>query len=257
MPVKLFIILSCVAMMFLAPTQAAAEAWFFKPNGNEPPTTDSEYIKLLDKYDGAWIGDTSKKTIYLTFDNGYEEGYTKEILNVLDKKNVPAAFFITGQYIKDQPKIVKRMVKEGHIVGNHSWGHPDLSKISDKKYKEEIKRLDMAFHELTGKHMKYLRPPRGTFSKRALELGYKMGYHNIFWSFAYVDWLTDQQKGKKHAYKSIMKRVHPGAIMLLHTVSKDNAKALPKVIDDLRDKGYRCKSLDYLMGQKKTPEFIF
>ncbi|MFC7393932.1 delta-lactam-biosynthetic de-N-acetylase [Scopulibacillus cellulosilyticus] len=256
---RLMLILALMLLFMVHPSFAKAEDWYFKPSkNNQPATTEPEYEALLKKYNGVYIGDTSKKIIYLTFDNGYEAGYTDKILDILKEKHVPAAFFITGHYIEDQPKIVERMYKEGHIIGNHSWGHPDLSKISDKKYKKELDKLEKAYVKLTGdKGMIYLRPPRGTFSERSLKLADEMGYTSVFWSFAYKDWVRDEQKGGDYAYKSIMKRVHPGAILLLHTVSKDNADALGRVIDDLKKQGYTFQSLDYLMAHKTMPSYIW
>ncbi|RYL88972.1 delta-lactam-biosynthetic de-N-acetylase [Sporolactobacillus sp. THM7-4] len=238
---------------------ADAEDWYFKPaKNNQPATTEPEYAALLKKYDGVYIGDTTKKEIYFTFDNGYEAGYTASILDTLKKEHVPATFFVTGHYITDQPDLVKRMVSEGHIIGNHSWGHPDLSKISDDKYKQELSRLKSAYTKLTGdKNMPYLRPPRGTFSERSLKLAQEEGYISVFWSAAYKDWVRDEQKGADYAYDHIMKRIHPGAILLLHTVSRDNAEALPKVIRDLKKQGYRFRSLDDLMAKKSLPSELW
>ncbi|WEG12287.1 delta-lactam-biosynthetic de-N-acetylase [Pullulanibacillus sp. KACC 23026] len=249
--------LTLAFLFFFAASSTQAKDWYFKPSqNNEPSTTEKEYTDLLDKYGGVWIGDTSKKIVYLTFDNGYEKGYTAEILDVLKEKHVPAAFFITGHYIESAPDLVKRMVNEGHIVGNHSWGHPDLSKISDEDYKEELTKLADAYTKLTGRHdMIYLRPPQGTFSERSLKLGEEMGYTSVFWSFAYVDWI-DHKKGADYAYKSIMRRIHPGAIILLHTVSKDNADVMPRLIDDLRKQGYEFGSLDDLMLSQHMPSVL-
>lgn len=256
---RVLLLIFMICLLVGLPQFAHASDWYFKPSkNNQPATTEPEYKALLEKYHGIWIGDTSKKVVYLTFDCGYENGYTDDILDILKKEKVPATFFITGHYIKSQPELVKRMVNEGHIVGNHSWGHPDLSKISDEKYKHEIKKLEEAYTDLTGRHdMKYLRPPRGTFNERSLKLADQLGYTSVFWSFAYQDWLTNQQKGKDFAYKSIMKRIHPGAILLLHTVSKDNADALGKVIEDLRKKGYQFESLDYLVAHQDSPHIIW
>lgn len=245
---------------FLIPLhQVEAADWYFKPSANhKPATTEPEYEALLNKYDGVYIGDTTKKNVYLTFDNGYEAGYTAKILDTLKREHVPAAFFITGHYIKDQPEMVKRMVREGHIIGNHSWGHPDLSKISDEKYERELSKLKEAYTELTGKQtMIYLRPPRGTFSERSLKLAKEKGYVSVFWSAAYKDWIRDAPRGSDYAYKSIMKRMHPGAILLLHTVSSDNAEALPRVIKVLKEQGYHFCSLDDLMAEKFLPSEIW
>ncbi|RYM00028.1 delta-lactam-biosynthetic de-N-acetylase [Sporolactobacillus sp. THM7-7] len=241
------------------PGGAEAKDWYFKPAKNHhPATTEPEYAALLKKYDGIYIGDTSKKDIYLTFDNGYEAGYTAKILDTLKKERVPATFFITGHYITDQPELVKRMIGEGHNIGNHSWGHPDLSRISDEKYRKELSKLKEAYTRLTGSRtMPYLRPPRGTFSERSLKLAREEGYVSVFWSAAYKDWIRDQKKGEDYAYNQIMRRVHPGAIVLLHTVSPDNADALPRVIRDLKKQGYRFSSLDDLMAEKMLPEKIF
>ncbi|MCD8509459.1 MAG: delta-lactam-biosynthetic de-N-acetylase [Bacillus sp. (in: Bacteria)] len=226
--------------------------WSFNPaKNNQPATTEPLYEELLTKYGGYYIGNTDKKELYLTFDNGYENGYTIEILDVLKEKGVPAAFFVTGHYLKEESELVKRMVAEGHIVGNHSYHHPSLPDVSDDRLKRELESLKELYTEVTGRDdMRYLRPPQGTFSERTLARSTELGYINVFWSFAYKDWETNNQKGWKYAYNNIMKRVHPGAIMLLHSVSRDNAEALGKVIDDLQKEGYTFKSLDELAMEK-------
>jgi peptidoglycan-N-acetylmuramic acid deacetylase len=146
---------------------------------------------------------------------------------------------------------VKRMVKEGHIVGNHSWHHPDLTQVSNERLRKELESVRKKTEELTGqKGMMYLRPPRGIFSERTMAVARELGYCHVFWSLAFVDWQTNNQKGWKYAYDNIMKQIHPGAVLLLHTVSKDNADALAKAIDDLRKQGYTFKSLDDLMMEK-------
>lgn len=222
--------------------------WGFKRSTNHEPPTAGMYEKILEKHGSFFLADTTKKEIYLTFDNGYEQGYTEKVLNILKDKKVPAAFFVTGDYLNQRPDLIKRMVNEGHIVGNHSWSHPDMTSISDEKIKQELNKVEKKFEELTGvKGMQYLRPPRGVFSERTLAVSKEAGYTNVFWSLAFVDWKTDNQKGWKYAYDNIMKQIHPGAILLLHTVSKDNAEALAKVIDDLRKEGYSFKSLDEYM----------
>lgn len=227
--------------------------WGFKKSRDEvPPYAGDELDSLLQKYDSVYLGNTEKKWIYLTFDNGYENGYTGTILDTLKDEGVPATFFITGHYLKDQPELVKRMVNEGHIVGNHSYHHPDLTQVSDQKLRDELEKLEKAFYQLTGvKEMKYLRPPRGVFSERTLALTREMGYYNVFWSLAFIDWQTDKQRGWKYAYDNILQQIHPGAVILLHSVSSDNAEALPKAIQDLRQKGYEFKSLDHLYLEKQ------
>lgn len=223
--------------------------WGFNKGSNEQPAEAGKALdEMLARLGAYYKGDTTKKEIYLTFDNGYENGYTAKILDVLKKEKVPAAFFITGHYIKTAPDLVVRMAKEGHIIGNHSWHHPDMTTISNEKIARELEMVREGTEKLTGiKHMAYLRPPRGIFSERTIQVANQHGYTHVFWSLAFKDWDVDQQKGWQYAYDNIMKQIHPGAILLLHTVSKDNADALEKAIQDLKKRGYTFKSLDDLM----------
>lgn len=230
--------------------------WGMKKSRNHEPADAGERFKnVLEKYGSFYLGDTAKKDIYLTFDNGYENGYTADILDVLKKKKVSATFFVTGHYITQNEDLIKRMVNEGHTVGNHSWHHPDLTQVSDSRFKKELQQLKEAYEKVTGRtDMMYLRPPRGIFSERTLQLSKDLGYVNVFWSLAFVDWNIDNQKGWKYAYDNIVDQIHPGAVILLHTVSEDNAKALSKVIDTVREQGYTFKSLDDLMLEKSMPK---
>lgn len=227
--------------------------WGFKKSKNEQPAeAGKELDELLEKYDAVYKGCPKKKDIYLTFDNGYENGYTEKILDVLKAEKVPATFFVTGHYLKSAPDLVKRMATEGHTIGNHTWSHPDLTKVSDEKLKDELEKVRAMTEKITGdKHMMYLRPPRGIFSERTLKVAKEEGYVHVFWSLAFVDWQVDRQRGWQYAYDNIMQQIHPGAILLLHTVSKDNAEALKKAIQDLKAKGYEFKSLDDLMIEKE------
>lgn len=220
--------------------------WGFKKNTDHtPPSAGQQLDELLSAYGSFYLGNTNHKYIYFTFDNGYENGYTPSILDTLQAKQVPATFFVTGHYLTDQPDLVLRMVEDGHIVGNHSWSHPDMTSISYGQTKKELEQVEQAFHELTGvKGMSYLRAPRGVFSEQTLAVTAQLGYRNVFWSLAFVDWNIHQQKGWEYAYDQIMNHIHPGAVILMHTVSSDNAEALPKVIDDLQQQGYIFKSLD-------------
>lgn len=232
--------------------------WGLKKSTNhEPPDAGAVHENNLKKYGSFYLGDTNKKDIYLTFDNGYENGYTADILDVLKKKKVPATFFITGHYITTNEDLIKRMIDEGHIIGNHSWHHPDLTQVSDTRLAKELNLIKEEYERQTGRtDMMYLRPPRGIYSERTLKLSKDLGYVNVFWSLAYIDWYTDRQKGWKYAYDNIMKQIHPGAVILLHAVSEDNAKALANVIDDLRKEGYTFKSLDDLMFEKSMPKIL-
>lgn len=230
--------------------------WGFKKARNEvPPDAGETYEALLNEYGAFYKGNPESKVVYLTFDNGYENGFTEKILDVLNKEQVPATFFVTGHYLESAPELAKRMVREGHIIGNHSWSHPDLTQISDEQIKEELQRVKEKTYELTGqKEMIFLRPPRGIFSERTLKIARDEGYFHVFWSLAFVDWYVDRQLGWQYAYGEIMEQVHPGAIILLHTVSKDNADALEKVIQDLKNRGYRFASLYDLLLERELGE---
>lgn len=256
-------LVSLVVTLFLilAPSSALASSnqafhWGFKRSvAGQLPSIDQEGFKgIVDKYDALFLGDYREKNLYLTFDNGYENGYTASILDVLKQKNVPATFFVTGHYVKDQPELLKRMVQEGHIIGNHSYSHPDMTRISDQAIRDELNKVAQEVATITGQQkMIYLRAPRGIFSERTLAITREMGYINVFWSLAYKDWEVNHQKGADYAYQQVMKQLHPGAIILLHAVSKDNADALASIIDNARKQGYEFRSLDQLVMPQLTP----
>lgn len=207
-----------------------------------------QYIRDMLAENGAYyMGDTSEKRLYLTFDEGYENGYTAEILDVLKEKGVQAAFFITGDYLNRSSELVGRMVEEGHIVGNHTSGHKNLHKLSSaEEIAAEISKLETDFKAKFNAPMKYMRPPEGEYSRRVLAVANDMGYKTVFWSFAYKDWIADDVRGADYAVGQIMPYLHNGSILLLHAVSADNAKALPIVIDKAREQGYEFGSLDEL-----------
>lgn len=216
-----------------------------QPN-NQTPIADPGADKVLEKYHGKYVGDVSKKIIYLTFDEGYENGYTAKILDTLKENNVKAAFFITGPYLNEHQDLVKRMVDEGHTVGNHTIHHPSLPEKSDSEIEEEVLGLERAFTEKFGAKMKFLRPPKGEYSERSLSITSKLGYCNLFWSFAYDDWHRDKIRGPEYAYKVVMKNIHNGEIMLLHAVSKDNADALDMIIKGAITNGYEFGDVESL-----------
>ncbi|MNH71327.1 Peptidoglycan-N-acetylmuramic acid deacetylase PdaA precursor [compost metagenome] len=225
-------------------------------NGSLPSINEEGFKDIIDKNGAIFTGDTTKKDIFLTFDNGYEnKGYTSKILDTLKEKKVPAAFFITGHYVKDQPKLVKRMAAEGHIIGNHSWSHPDMTTVSNERIKEELDKVKQAVSEVTGvKEMTFLRPPRGIFNDRTLSVTRQYGYTNVFWSVAYKDWDVNDQKGADYAFRKVTSQLHPGAVLLIHAISKDNTDALASIIDEARRQGYTFKSLKDLPGQQKVPQ---
>lgn len=210
-----------------------------QPTGNATPDE-------LKKYNAYYIGDKNEKKIYLTFDAGYENGYTPAILDALKKHNVKATFFLVGNYITSSPDLVKRMVDEGHIVANHTYNHPNMSKISTMEaFKEEIQDLEEEFTKITGQRMaKYYRPPQGKYSKENLQMAKDLGYRTFFWSLAYVDWYVDKQPTKEEAFKKLVGRIHPGAIVLLHSTSKTNAEILDELLTKWEEMGYTFGSLD-------------
>jgi peptidoglycan-N-acetylmuramic acid deacetylase len=218
---------------------------------NQIPAADPGAPALLSKYGAAYLGNPEEPVIYLTFDEGYENGYTSRILDTLRDNNVKAVFFITGPYLKEHQELVRRMVEEGHTVGNHTIHHPSLPEVEDSVLEEEVLGLDRAFHEKFGQHMKYLRPPKGEYSERSLAITEKLGYCNLFWSFAYDDWYRDRIKGPEYAYNIVMRNLHNGAVLLLHAVSKDNADALEMIIKGAQEKGYTFGNIDDILPDGK------
>lgn len=212
-----------------------------RPVGNASP-------EELSKYDAYYCGKEGNKTLYLTFDAGYENGYTPEILDVLKKEKVPAAFFVVGTYIEQNPDLIKRMVKEGHIVGNHTMDHPDMSAIVEEaSFKDQLQQVETLYKKAVGKRMKkFYRPPQGKFSFANLEMAQKLGYKTAFWSLAYVDWYVDQQPSREEALSKLIPRTHDGAIILLHSTSKTNAQILRELITKWKEEGYQFKSLEDL-----------
>lgn len=190
-----------------------------------------------------FIGENGDKHIYLTFDEGYENGCTSDILDILKAKGVSAVFYITYDYAKSNPELVQRMVSEGHTVGNHTYSHPSLPDCTDSEFFEEVIRLEQYVYDNFGVRTHTLRPPMGEFSPRTLKLAKQLGYETVFWSFAYADWRTDNQPSPADAYKRITSATHDGAIYLLHAVSRTNTAILGDVIDYWRARGYTVTAL--------------
>ena len=222
-------------------------AWGLKKNKGAKPDANPGADKMLKEYGAYYVGDTSQKNIYLTFDEGYENGYTDDILDILKKHSVPACFFITGPYLEKESDLVMRMVNEGHEVGNHTVNHPSLPTLQTVlEVEEELRSLDLSFYSLCQKNMKFMRPPMGEYSERTLAIAQNMGYTTVFWSIAYVDWDTSKSQGIDFVYRSVMDYLHDGAVILMHAVSKDNAAALEKIIIDAKSAGYTFKPITEL-----------
>ena len=223
-------------------------AWglHFSQEGAAPQGPATEQV--LHQFDAAYLGNTREKVLYLTFDAGYENGCTPQILDALKAQNVKAAFFLVGNYIEKNPDLVRRMVDEGHIVGNHTMHHPDMRKIRDPAaFEKELKDLEDLFREVTGKQLpKFYRPPQGTYSQENLEMAKKLGYKTVFWSLAYADWRNDAQPTDQQAFDKLLPRTHDGAVVLLHSTSQTNARILPELLRRWQAMGYRFATIDEL-----------
>lgn len=213
-------------------------------NNNEQPILDEKSREMVDAYNGITIGNKNDKFVYLTFDLGFEAGYTESILNTLKENNVSAAFFITGHYLNSATDIVKRMIDEGHIVGNHTVNHHSMPSQNNESLRNEIMNLHTALYEKTGYEMHFLRPPKGEFSERNLELINSLGYTNVMWSLAYDDWDENKQGREEYGKNKIIENIHNGAVILLHATSKDNMNILDEVIKEIKNMGYEFRSLN-------------
>lgn len=246
--------LSRLANRQQAVAAAAVNNWglSFQTEGRTPQgnATAAE----LKKYDAYFCGEEDQPVIYLTFDAGYENGYTAQILDVLQAHNAPAAFFLVGNYLQQEPELVQRMLDEGHIVGNHTWSHPDIATVQTREaLEEQLTRLEDLFREVTGREMsKYYRPPQGKYSQDNLELAQSLGYTTVFWSLAYVDWYENDQPTRDQAFAKLIPRIHNGAVVLLHSTSRTNAEILDELLTAWEDLGYRFGTLDELTQPGET-----
>lgn len=221
----------------------------FGAEGSQP--TGNVSAEELKKYDAYYIGDGTEKIIYLTYDCGFENGNTEAILDALKKHQASAAFFVVGHYLESAPELVKRMVEEGHTVGNHTYHHPDMSQISDQAaFQKEMDETAALYKEVTGQEMKmYYRPPQGKYSTGNLEMAKSLGYHTFFWSLAYVDWNQDSQPSHEEAFDKLTKRIHPGAVVLLHNTSKTNGEIMDELLTKWEEMGYEFRPLEELMDK--------
>lgn len=226
-----------------------SQNWGLGFSENGKPPTGMAGVEELKKNQAYFLGDTSKKRIYLTFDAGYENGNTEPILEALKKHQAKATFFVVGHYLESASELVKKMKAEGHFIGNHTYHHYDMSKISDREaFAKEIESVEEAYKKITGEEMvKYYRPPQGIYSQQNLEMAKELGYHTFFWSLAYVDWKTDAQPTKEEAFEKLLSRMHPGAIVLLHSTSATNAEILDELLTKLESLGYSFGSLDEIL----------
>lgn len=226
--------------------EAASWGLSFPAQGQAP--VGNATAAALREYDAVYLAQTTEKTIYLTFDAGYESGCTEKILDTLARHNVKAAFFVVGNYIEQNPELVRRMAREGHLVGNHTYHHYDMSKLADERaFTRELAELEALYAEVVGEEMpKYYRPPQGIYSEQNLQLAQKLGYRTVFWSLAYVDWYQDRQPSEEEAFAKLLPRIHPGAIVLLHATSQTNADILDTLLTKWEQLGYGFGTLDAL-----------
>lgn len=228
-----------------------AENWGlgFAESGSEQQPSGNATAEELQQYHTYYLGNTDEKVIYLTFDCGYENGNTKPILKALKKHNAKGTFFVVGHFLESSPDLVKQMLAEGHAVGNHTYHHPDMSSIATKEsFQKELDDNAALFQQITGKEMSnYYRPPQGKYSTVNLKMAKELGYHTFFWSLAYVDWYEDRQPSHEEAFEKLTGRIHPGAIVLLHSTSKTNGEILDELLTKWEDMGYTFQPLSHLI----------
>lgn len=209
----------------------------FQKDGETPVGNSSS--EELKKNNAFYVGDTNSKIIYLTFDAGFDNGNTEKILDALKKHQVSATFFVVGNFIETHPELVKRMEEEGHIVGNHSFHHPDMTSLSTEEAKKELMDMEEMYKNITGKDMiKVYRPPQGKYDDKTLQMAKEMGYKTFFWSLAYVDWYENDQPTKEEAFDKLLSRIHPGAVVLLHSTSSTNADIMDELLTKWEEMGY-------------------
>ena len=261
--VVLAIILLCIGMVCalravnrLGAAEAAAGItdWglSFQSEGAPPVANASQ--EYLRNFDALYVGDTNKKEIYITFDAGFENGNTERILDALKKHGVKATFFLVGNYFETQTKLVKRMAEEGHTIGNHTYSHPDMSKIGDiQSFQTELQKNEALYRDILGSEMpKLYRPPQGKFCEENLKMAQQLGYSTVFWSLAYVDWYTDDQPTPEQAFSKLLPRIHPGAVVLLHSTSSTNAEILDELLTKWEETGYSFGDLEAYCAAQKT-----
>lgn len=255
---KLDIIIIIAALLLVAglilgvfvPEVVETASWGLSFPGDNLPPAGPASADTLAKFDAAYLGDTQDRVIYLTFDAGYENGCTAQILDVLKAHDAPAAFFLVGNYIERNPDLVRRMVAEGHTVGNHTMHHPDMSKLSTmEEFSTELHSLEKLYQQTVGEEMEhYYRPPQGVYSQSNLENAQALGYRTVFWSLAYADWDNSNQPTREAALEKLLGRIHNGAVVLLHSTSKTNAEILDEVLTAWEDMGYRFAPISELFS---------
>lgn len=241
-------VLLTVAQLSQNAIETGAWGLSFQEAGQTPSGPASS--QLLAQYDSVYVGNTEEKVLYLTFDAGYENGYTEKILDTLKQHDVPAAFFLVGDYLERNADLTRRMVEDGHIVGNHTANHPDMSKLSDQAaFQAELAGVEELFREITGKELpRFYRPPQGIYSQENLKMAQQLGYKTVFWSLAYADWDNQKQPSREYAMEKLLSRTHNGAVVLLHSTSKTNSEILDELLTQWKNAGYRFAPITELFS---------
>ena len=231
----------------LAAAAGATDWGLWYGNGAGKPPTGEDSVQTLARYGAYYMGDADRKTLYLTFDCGYENGNTAKILDVLKAHHVPAAFFMVGGFLDEAPALARRMGDEGHLVGNHTAGHPNMTRLSKARFAQ--------YRQVTGREIDpFYRPPEGSYTYENLAWAQQRGYHTTLWSVAYADWDPDRQPTRAAALQTLGSRVHPGAIVLLHAVSATNAAILDELLTSWERQGYTFAYLTALPGLQDPPQ---
>lgn len=250
---KILLIVFMLVSISLPSVHAGSYGWGFKRNSDHEQPDIGIYAQEIEGTSSYYVGPKDEKIVFLTFDAGYDNGGLMKILDVLDEKNVKSTFFVTGDFIERESELLMEIIWRGHLVGNHTWSHKDITKLSEEELEDELRKVEAAYEGLAFSPLpKLFRPPSGQFNKQSLLRVQKLGYKTFFWSLAYKDWLTDKQQGEDYAYRSVMDNLHNGAIILLHTVSEDNCRALGKIIDGIRNEGYTIANLDYFLKSNSS-----
>ena len=239
-----------VAVSVFAGSRLETGSWGLSFREEGAPPIGNAGKDQLKTYDAAYMGDPGEKKLYLTFDAGYENGCTEKILDILKQQQVPAAFFLVGNYLEKNADLVRRMVEEGHIVGNHTMHHYDMSKLTTQEsFSKELQDLEDLYRKTTGQEMrKFYRPPQGIYSEENLKMAKELGYQTVFWSLAYVDWNKDAQPTREEAFRKLLPRTHPGAVVLLHSTSSTNAEILEELIGKWKEEGYSFGTVEELFA---------
>lgn len=241
----LLLVFMILGFLFLPAISAACFGWGFKRNDNHETPDIGKYAQEIEGTSSYYVGDITQRSVYLTFDAGYDNGNMEKILDILKAKDVKSTFFLTGDFLTRESELVKMIDEDGHIVANHSWGHKNITTLNKEELKQELTKVEAKYQELTGKEMvRFFRPPAGNFNRESLKMLQEMGYKTFFWSIAYKDWERGKSQGASYAYENIMKNLHNGAIILMHTVSNDNVEGLAQIIDGIRNAGYTIENLD-------------